>query len=110
MGSRRRTQREDYLEDLRKMERRLKDEDPGPKPALDLQTVKYNIAYAELGLLEVEHSLAKERANMDDVAIKEREDEIAQTRKFHAHVEAEYETALKSKSAYAMTMSILTWY
>ena len=109
-----RTQREDYIEDLQKMERRLKDEDPEPKPALthlekvaaDLQTAKYNIAYAKLTILQVENLLAKEKPNLDDVAIQEREDEIAQMREFHADVErsfhvkeAECEAAMKSKSA-----------
>ena len=118
-----RTQREDYFEDLQKMERRLKDEDPGPKPGLtylekvatELQTTKYNIAFAKLTLLEIEHRLAKERSNMKDVDIKEREDEIARMREFHADVqhsfdvkEAEREAILKSKSAYAMIIPTLT--
>ena len=124
MQGRGRTQREDYLEDIEKMKRRLKDEDdPKPKPALthlektaaDLQTTKYNIAYAKLTILEVEHLLAKDKPNMDDVAIKEREDEIAQMREFHAEVErsfhvaeAKCEAALEGKSACPMTIPTLT--
>ena len=114
MQGRGRTQREDYAENLEKMERRLKDEDPDPKPALthlkktaaDLQTTKYNMAYAKLTILELEHLLAKEKPNMDDAAIKEREDEIAQMREFHEKVErsfhvaeAKCEAALEGKSA-----------
>ena len=53
-----RKQLEDYREDLRKMERRLKDEDPRPaltdleKAATDWQTTRYNTAFAKLTLLE----------------------------------------------------------
>ena len=105
------------------MERRLKDEDPGPQPAvthlekaaMKLQTAKYELAFAKLMLLEIEHSLAKERSNLNDIEIQEREDEIAEGRKFHADVqrsfdvkEAERETILQSKSAYPMTIPRLT--
>ena len=123
MQGRGRTQREDYLEDLKKMERRLTDEDPGPKPALsylektaaDLETTKYNIAYAKLTVLEAEHLLAKERPNMSEAAFQQREVEMAQMREFHADVErsfqvkeAEREAVLNSKSAYPMTIPTLT--
>lgn len=115
MQRRGRTQRDDYLEDLQKMERRLKDEDLEPKTALthldkvaaDLDTQKYSLAYGKLQILEIEHGLAKERASMDDAAIEEREREIAETRKFYAAVESEYEAAVISESAYPVTISIL---
>ena len=118
-----RTQREDYLKNLKKMERQLTDKDPEPKPALtylektaaDLETTKYNIAYAKLTVLEAEHLLAKERPNMSEAAFKERDMEMAQMREFHADVErsfqvkeAECEAALNSKSAYPMTIPTLT--
>ena len=118
-----RTQREDYLKNLKKMERQLTDKDPEPKPyltylektAADLETTKYNIAYAKLTVLEAEHLLAKERPNMSEAAFKKRDTEIAQMREFHADVERSYEVKeaerkaiLNSKSAYPMTIPTLT--
>ena len=114
MQGRGRTQREDYLEDLNKMERRLKDEDPEPEPAstdlekaaADLRRMKYEIAYVKLTILEAEHLLAKEKPDMSDVAVRDREVEIAEMRELHADVElsfqekeAECEIALNSKPA-----------
>ena len=105
------------------MDRRLKDEEPGPRPALtdlekaaaDMETTRYKIAIFKLTLLETEHLLAKERSIMNDVALKEREDEIAQMRELHAdaqrsfdETEAERQAILKSASAYPMTIPNLT--
>lgn len=107
------------------MERRLKDEDPGPGPALtdlektatEWQTTNCKIAFAKLTLLEQEHLLANERSNMTDIEVKEREDKITQLRDLHAYVRHSFDVAdrerkalLKSKSAYPMTIPFLTQY
>ena len=119
MQGRGRTQREDYFEDLQKMERQLRDEDPGPKPALtpleqaaaDLHTTKYNIAYAKL----TERLLAKEKPNMKDEEIKAQENEIWRMRESHADVERSFnakeagrEAILRSESPYQVTIPTLT--
>ena len=107
------------------MERRLKDEDPGPGPTLtdpekaatEWQTKKCDIAFAKLTLLEQEHLLGKERSNLTDIEVKEWEDEIARLRELHANVQhsfdvkdQEREDKLKSKSTYPMTIPNLTQY
>ena len=125
MQGRGRTQREDYLEDLRKMERRLKDEDPEPKPAstylekvaAELHATKYNLAYVKLSVEQAQHRLAKEKPNMSDVAVRDREVKIAKMQELHADAERSFQvreeeckTALNSKSAYPITKPILTQY
>ena len=119
MQGRGRTQREDYLEDIQKMERHLKDEDPKPKPALTtlekaaalLQTTKYNMAYAKLRLQEIEDLLAKQRPKLKDDAILEREVEIAKLRESLGNLKRSFyaiEAELKSKSTYPKTIPTLT--
>lgn len=106
------TQREDYLEGLRKMERSLKEGEP-PKPpprtrlekfSADLEMRKYDLAFAKLATLEAEAALKKGRPYMDAAEIEAFERKITDTRTLQADTErslslaeAECDEALRSK-------------
>lgn len=112
MNSRGKTQREDYLEELRKMERSLKEGEPTKTPprtplekfSADLEMKKHDLAFAKLTVFEAEAALNEWRPYMGAGEIEDYESKIAHMRTFQADTEemlrltnAECDEALRSK-------------
>ena len=118
-----RTQRKDQMEELRKMECALKEEEFKPKAAVTdlerwaaaLERAKHDIAYNKLTLRELEAILVKQGPHWTDVVFEERQTEVAQLRGMlasaeHAYhlQEAECENYMQSKITYPLTIPTLT--
>lgn len=105
MDSKGRTYREDHLEDLRKMERSLKEGEPTKPPprtrleklSADLEIKKYDLAFTKLAILEAEAALEAGRPYMDAAEIEDYEQKIAETEGMFRLTDADCDEALRSK-------------
>ena len=123
MESKPKTQRNDQMEELRKMERSLKDDEPKkdanmtPRDQMleKLHTMKTHVAFSKLTLLNAESDLDKDKARMGKVEARQKQAEVARMRMFQMGLEeayhvgkAELEGALQRKSTYLMIIQTLT--
>lgn len=90
-----RTERKDRLEQLRKMESNLKDEEPSTKPAMtvceqqaaDLQAITCNLAYLKLTAFELEGNMKEDEACLSTVKAEKRRAEVARMWQTYARLE-----------------------
>ena len=112
MESKPKTQRNDQMEELRKMERSLKDDEPKkhlnmtPRDQIleKLQTMKTHVAFSKLTLLNAESALDKDKAHMGKLEAQQKQAELARMQMFQMGLEeaylvgeAELEDALQRK-------------
>ena len=117
------TQRNDQMEQLRKMERSLKEDEPEKDPNMTprdqvlekLRIMKTKVAFSKLTLSLAESELDKDKASMGKAEAQQKQADVARMRMFHMdleeayHVEkAELEGALQRKSTYLMIIQTLT--
>lgn len=117
------SERKDRLEQLRKMESKLKDEEPSPKPAMtireqkaaELRAIVCNLAYLKLTFLEFEDNAKEDEACPDKDKVEEIRAELARMWQTYAELEetvrlkqAQFERAVKSQSTYPVVMQALT--
>ena len=117
------SERKDRLEQLRKMESNLKDEEPSTNPAMTvkerkaarLRAIRCNLAYLKLTFLELEDKAKEDEACADKEKTEEIRAELARSRQTYADLEesvrfleAQFERAVQRQSTYPVVMQTLT--